>query len=469
MPEYPFNSNLHEIAGDIALGNFGLWYNKFVPLGDFTECKASDLSGKKEERHAYYKSQYDLFKKGRIAQALLQQRHCGQIHFCSTMENRGYVKLVFKAELRKPLVTGLGESHPSETSLVFDHTSGIPYIPASSIKGIIRFAHSLNLLFDDSGNFSSEFVIQGKNDENEIDEVLDEANNDTWIPQIFGGDSRGQDKKITTNRGQVIFLDAYPETIPDLHVDIINPHYKKYHGSEDEAPGDYCDPEPIKFLTIAKSSSFVFRMLVPEVISFPMEKIRKAFLDVLENHGIGAKTATGYGRFSPPVEQEPKRLQENFDNYLNQRSTSEEKKKRKISEFIASVNLLEKEGNEVDRLFSLWQQDEDIKDDKLIAEAFKFKVRKKKSTGDFTKHYTDIAHILDLDLSEKKKSQELNGSDGDEKKSSAKDHAKTQEKLNRIIAKGFISRGQKNKILENHKNDFPDLCAMIKKLPKKAK
>jgi len=34
------------------------------------------------------------------------------------------------------------------------------------------------------------------------------------------------------NRGQVVFLDAYPEKVPDLHIDIMNPHY-----------GDYYDPK----------------------------------------------------------------------------------------------------------------------------------------------------------------------------------------------------------------------------------
>lgn len=467
MPEYPFNSNLHDMAGDIAPGNFGLWYNKFIPVDNFSDCNASDLRGNKDAKHTYYKSQYDRFKKEALPRQILEQRHCAQIHFCTCMETRGYRKLVFSAALNKALVTGLGESHPSETSLVFDHTSGVPYIPASGIKGIVRFSHSLNLLFDDNGHFTEKFVTQGRNSENKLVDVLKESDNDTWIPQLFGGGSLDENGKIIKKRGKVIFLDAYPETIPDLHVDIINPHYHKYHGGEDVAPGDYCDPVPVKFLTVAQTAVFIFRVLIPEDISMGTKKLTTAFLNALETHGVGAKTAIGYGQFSISSEKEPRRLQDRFDEYLDQRSTPEEKLKRKIRDFVSEINKSEKNSNEVNRKFDLWQQDKEINKDKSIARALLPKVNKKKSDKSLTKHYTILSSILELDLD--KKNEESVKYCKARSEISDDEFGKIEDQLKKVIAKGFISKKDKNKLITRYKKDFSDYCSKIKKLPKKAK
>lgn len=59
----------------------------------------------------------------------------------------------------------------------------------------------------------------------------------------------------------MIFLDGLSGKIPDLHVDIMNPHYVKYY-SEGQPPGDYLDLVPLKFLTVSKGTVFVFRALV---------------------------------------------------------------------------------------------------------------------------------------------------------------------------------------------------------------
>jgi len=43
--------------------------------------------------------------------------------------------------------------------MTFDHNLGIPYIPASSIKGIVRFAHTLDLI---ENNFDKVSMKQRK-------------------------------------------------------------------------------------------------------------------------------------------------------------------------------------------------------------------------------------------------------------------------------------------------------------------
>jgi CRISPR type III-B/RAMP module RAMP protein Cmr6 len=163
---------------------------------------------------------------------------------------------------------------------------GIPYLPATGIKGLVRLAHILNLIADQE---KADFLIQGNE--------LDDAHPDSLIPEIFGGGlQRGEETKIF--RGKVIFLDAYPENIPDLHVDIMNPHYVKYYEDDDALipPADYLNPRPVQFLTVRQGTVFIFRAVVTgsDTLQVP---ILQAFEKALTDQGIGAKTAVGYGRF----------------------------------------------------------------------------------------------------------------------------------------------------------------------------
>ncbi|MCL2284150.1 MAG: type III-B CRISPR module RAMP protein Cmr6 [Fibromonadales bacterium] len=131
---------------------------------------------------------------------ILQQIHKNQ------QKIKSYSPDFFEKEvqLTQPFVSGLGSGHPTETGFILDRNSGSPYIPASSIKGILR-------------------------------SVCEEKDAD----KLFG---KGN------SRGEITLLDAFPKN-PKLEVDIMNPHSKK----ETE------NPIPIKFLIVPKGTVFVFR------------------------------------------------------------------------------------------------------------------------------------------------------------------------------------------------------------------
>lgn len=281
--DYPIYRKLENLSKDMAKGNFGLWYNKFIPVANFESCKASDEKGDDKNAVVFYFDKYNKIQKDTI-KTHLNEKHRDQAGFCDAFSSR-YETVIFKAKLKTPLITGIGESHPHEVSMVFDHNLGIPYIPASGIKGIVRFTHTLSLLLDENGNFTNKYV-----EEENGKEFIRDDNKETLIPQLFGTQKK---------RGAVIFLDAYPEKVPDLHVDIMNPHYGDYYGDDTNRtpPADYLNPVPIKFLTVAKDTFFIFRALVdkeqPELIG----KVKAAFRKVLTEEGVGAKTAVGYGLF----------------------------------------------------------------------------------------------------------------------------------------------------------------------------
>ena len=278
---YPFYEALQDLSQNMNKGNFGLWYNKFIPVKDFKCCKPSDSDGDDHNAVKFYKRIYNRINKADLKKFVLKKHH-DQNSFCESFLPT-FEKVVFTAKLKTHLVTGIGESHPHEISIVFDHNMGIPYIPSSGIKGIVRFAHTLGL------------VVNIPEDELNKDGIsFDEEREWTHIPKLFGTQAA---------RGSVIFLDAYPEIVPELHVDIMNPHYGKYYNGE-KPPADYLDPSPLKFLTVAKGTVFIFRALADKRYKDLALKVKTAFTSALTQEGVGAKTAVGYGLFEDLKEEE---------------------------------------------------------------------------------------------------------------------------------------------------------------------
>lgn len=163
------------------------------------------------------------------------------------------------------LVIG-GEATVYETSMRLHHIYGIPYIPASGIKGVVR-----------------SYIITEKFGSSEED-----ALKDTAFVDVFGSQDHA---------GEVTFFDAFPTVKPTLKVDIMNPHYGHYY-NDGKAPTDTNNPIPINFLTVEKDTKFRFMIGAKEGLDTFMiqgKKIEGWLTEALQNHGIGAKTAVGYG------------------------------------------------------------------------------------------------------------------------------------------------------------------------------
>lgn len=201
------------------------------------------------------------------------------------------------------LIVGLGNESVYETSITLHHVYGFPYIPASSIKGVVR-SWIITNIFDGS---------EGK------------AIEDKGFCTMFGcpenlteerGEGREKTKKEYTSAmgfayaGTLVFFDAYPLTPPYVEPDIMNPHYSKYYGESADnarnAPVDYENPIPVNFLTVI-DTTFQFIVGVrhgKENIGISIKNSTKSDLlslaknwlkKSLSEHGIGAKTAVGYG------------------------------------------------------------------------------------------------------------------------------------------------------------------------------
>ncbi len=186
------------------------------------------------------------------------------------------------------LVIG-GEATVYETSMRLHHIYGIPYIPASGIKGVVRsyiitekFEEQLKK-YDKYSDFE-EKVLFVKDEKGEYKEK--------GFVDVFG--SQEQEGKVT-------FFDAFPTSKPTLKVDIMNPHYGHYYEDKTNrvAPTDTNNPRPINFLTV-ENTTFRFMMGAKEGLEAFMiqgKKIEDWLTEALQNHGLGAKTAVGYGYF----------------------------------------------------------------------------------------------------------------------------------------------------------------------------
>src|SRR5579885_912845 len=158
---------------------------------------------------------------------------------------RGGKLWVYKTEER--FVTGAGRSHPIEIGFAWHPSLGVPYLPASSIKGLI-------------GSQNREDVL-------------------------------GSEIRV----GRVICLDAIPTVPVRLEVDVMTPHYLPWN--ENNPPADWRSPTPIPFLTVAPGARFLFAVIPRERnAADAVAQVGRWLEGTLGNAGAGAKTAVGYGR-----------------------------------------------------------------------------------------------------------------------------------------------------------------------------
>lgn len=171
------------------------------------------------------------------------------------------------------LLVGSGYNHPKlkendddfQLGFFFDHTTGLPIISGSSIKGLIRsvFPQKDDKYYEEKIRFLKQ----------EYSYTFDEKS----IEDFFD------------NNAEVIFYDAYIASTDNTSKAIFGSDYITSHYS-DEENGELKSPNPIKFLKILPSVTFNFQY---KCSNQELEFFKSIILDF----GLGAKTNTGYGKF----------------------------------------------------------------------------------------------------------------------------------------------------------------------------
>ena len=269
----------------------------------------------------------------------------------------GLLKDVWSREkkLSSPLVTGIGREHPTENGFAFLEPYGLPYLPGSAVKGVLRrSAEELALFEVDSKGWTLPAVwwlfgfdatasyfpdhtpVQGpvkqwadaaidhagKLDENKTcrnsmlsflktalgKEVFDKTFGNCSCKDAFGKlqADKGLRRSIHV-RGSLHFWDVFPDLEGGkVRIDILNPHHKSYYeGKPGAVPGTFENPTPHFFLVVPAGSKLGFMAVLDCLGSLPQEvkKHWRALLNAALDHagmwlGFGAKTSVGYGRLT---------------------------------------------------------------------------------------------------------------------------------------------------------------------------
>lgn len=257
----------HPQFGQIE-GNAGLYFERFFSWSQFSVVGHSYKRDKKSflEKFKHNKlGKREAIERLAINQIKLTEAVSGS-HFCMKSDWHW--------------VTGLGNSHPLENGFCWHPTLGLPFLPASSVKGLCRAW--LEQQIDDDLNDQEKTTIQGN------------------ISRWFGNND---EKSGAATSGGVVFFDALPLSEPDILPDVITPHtgdWQENGASGNTAPADWHDPIPVGFL-VCRNLELLFSLAPAahsDVTATEIEDIQAQLSEALGFMGAGAKTATGYGTMS---------------------------------------------------------------------------------------------------------------------------------------------------------------------------
>ena len=175
----------------------------------------------------------------------------------------------------------------------FDYTTGLPVIPGSTIKGVLRsaFAHA-----------------------SYIREI---AKDDTL-------DVEALEKEIFDNED--IFFDA---TIVNYTQQILGDDYITPHKSP------YKDPIPLRFIKVMPGVTFRFEFKLNDGKSMDADSKLLLFAQILSDLGVGAKTNVGYGQFDEKfvtkIKRDVEKQIEDRKKEAQDRKKREEEERRKAA------------------------------------------------------------------------------------------------------------------------------------------
>lgn len=211
----------------------------------------------------------------------------------------------FSRQLKSRLIVGLGGKGPIEIGITVHPVTGLPYIPGSALKGLAR-NYALLKLYAETYGEQDELNSDALK---EFDEqlCLDQAHESAGVYRA----AFGVPADISDDGGQAggcIFYDAVLVGCkgPVFSLDVMTPHFKEYYnsgnanGKPSSAPHDADSPNPVTFITVSEGAEFGFAVGCRRGVDKSVElKAARWLASALSEFGIGAKTAAGYGTFTP--------------------------------------------------------------------------------------------------------------------------------------------------------------------------
>ncbi len=246
------------------------------------------------------------------------------------------------AAAEAPFTTGLGNEHPLENGFAFLNPYGLPYLPGSGVKGVLRQAarELASGEWGDRHGWSADvsYTLEVSRERHVALSV---------IGALFGLESG--DGNTEHVRGALSFWDVVPQIAGDsLMVEIMTPHQSHYYQQKAVAgstsPHDSGSPNPISFLTVPPGSGFTFHVVcdlahlarltgergstAPDLLAAGdghwQSLLRRAFEHAFDWLGFGAKTAVGYGAMQRDPEAEARAARSRAEREERARQQREE-------------------------------------------------------------------------------------------------------------------------------------------------
>ncbi len=220
------------------------------------------------------------------------------------------------------LLIGLGYGHSTGKSddefkngFYFDFTTGLPVLPGSTVKGILRsfFTERFDIMVKDK-NLREEVLAKKSNVLKRIISILkylgiqpnESLSGNEWNAEtikeleniIFEG--KVSDKKISSNI-QDVFFEAFPKnagTSKVIEGNIAIEYNGVFLGEDTITPHKHPlkDPVPLRFLKVLPGVTFQFQFFLNS-IGISHEDKRRLFEELLKRFGVGAKSSVGFGKF----------------------------------------------------------------------------------------------------------------------------------------------------------------------------
>lgn len=231
--------------------NPSLWLQK--GLKEQQECKDTLANGEETPKTKHLKEITDFKAPDLYSKAFNRW-------FDLTSDENRFSQIVMTLENR--LLIGLTGNAALETGCSLSRNYGMPYMPGSSVKGVVRAWAEQHLQNDCADELTELFGTRDSDDVNRISGLVT-FHDAWWIPH-------GSDKPFV--------------------LDVVTTHHQTYYNGQQDKPSDKDSPIPNHQLAVQGSFLFVLEG-DPEHVSLCQQMLSKA----LPDNGIGAKTAAGYG------------------------------------------------------------------------------------------------------------------------------------------------------------------------------
>jgi CRISPR type III-B/RAMP module RAMP protein Cmr6 len=195
------------------------------------------------------------------------------------------------AQLEGRLAINLADSLIQNAGICLDRLFGLPFIPGSAIKGVCRHAALAELRAAAAGEQSRLFDV--------FRAIFGTSDNDFAkgelrpFQHLLSGRAENQ-------KGAVAFLPAYPVNEARVVVDLTNVHYPEYYRTGRTEALSNERPQPNPFPAVEVGAQFAVCLILNGIADDPnlLQTTARWLEAALTVHGLGAKTASGYGWFS---------------------------------------------------------------------------------------------------------------------------------------------------------------------------